>query len=812
MRYIKILFVGLLSLLSCQTDQKKKLNLYQFIPQNTQAVIQINESVLFKETWNKNPSIKSLSPSNKETEVLISLIKETSEAISILCFSPIGKDKFSSILIQKKDNDTLMLDSKDSNYSNYSNYSGVIIKETSIEGINLFKIQIAQSEITSVSKLIIENIIRNYQTNQPGIFDKDFYQLINNLESKSVFNILINKKSNSFINKFLPQPYLFPNFNESWIAFDGNFNSPLIGLDGITITKDSIPSRLGVFKNLNLDKIKSTKIIPQSFNSFISFPIENIPQLADQIKKYSNYYNIALNSMSLKDFSSIDEITIMEHSEGNAVILHRSNLNQSIINPTTYKNSFRNVQYGEIDKNPKALNTVLDLFKIKFNAKFSASINDYYILSSQESLIKTIISSVKDATTIDNSENFISLTKNLSDLNSGIWVSKTNSFNKKKSSLGFDSKKYPLTAMQWVNDNEISHLHIRFGVEVPKNKNTVINQGSINSEFNISSNPKWLKNHRSKGYDIVFQDKNNTLYLYSNTGNLFWKKQLPEKIIGDISQVDLYKNKKFQMAFRTKNHFMILDRNGKIVIPFDKIIKSKSKALPLSVFDYDGNRNYRFLLAQDKNLLMLDSKGEKVNGFKFSKTSSSIINPAKHIRIKGKDFIILQEESGKLNILNRRGKKIVNIESNLSFSKNPIWSYLNTFTTSDVEGNMVQIDTKGNIIKTPEGWAPNHLLEMTTKTLVSISENIITIKGIPVKLPYGNYTRPKIFYINNTIYISTTERDSQKVYLFLSNGTSVEGFPVYGTDAADIVNADNDDSLEMIVQSESDSIIIYKIN
>jgi hypothetical protein len=812
MRYIKILFVGLLSLLSCQTDQKKKLNLYQFIPQNTQAVIQINESVLFKETWNKNPSIKSLSPSNKETEVLISLIKETSEAISILCFSPIGKDKFSSILIQKKDNDTLMLDSKDSNYSNYSNYSGVIIKETSIEGINLFKIQIAQSEITSVSKLIIENIIRNYQTNQPGIFDKDFYQLINNLESKSVFNILINKKSNSFINKFLPQPYLFPNFNESWIAFDGNFNSPLIGLDGITITKDSIPSRLGVFKNLNLDKIKSTKIIPQSFNSFISFPIENIPQLADQIKKYSNYYNIALNSMSLKDFSSIDEITIMEHSEGNAVILHRSNLNQSIINPTTFEKSFRNVQYGKIDKNPKALNTVLDLFKIKFNAKFSASINDYYILSSQESLIKTIISSVKDATTIDNSENFISLTKNLSDLNSGIWVSKTNSFNENKSSVGFDSKKYPLTAMQWVNDNEISHLHIRFGVEVPKNKNTVINQGSINSEFNISSNPKWLKNHRSKGYDIVFQDKNNTLYLYSNTGNLFWKKQLPEKIIGDISQVDLYKNKKFQMAFRTKNHFMILDRNGKIVIPFDKIIKSKSKALPLSVFDYDGNRNYRFLLAQDKNLLMLDSKGEKVNGFKFSKTNSSIINPAKHIRIKGKDFIILQEQSGKLNILNRRGEKIVNIDSYLSFSKNPIWSYLNTFTTSDVEGNMVQIDTKGNIIKTPEGWAPNHLLEMTTKTLVSISENILTIKGIPVKLPYGNYTRPKIFYINNNIYISTTEKDSQKVYLFLSNGTSVEGFPVFGIETADIVNADNDDSLEMIVQSESDGIIIYQIN
>ena len=113
MRYIIILFVCLLPLISCQTHQNTKLNLYQFIPQNTQALIQINEGVLFKETWNNNSSIKFLSPSNKETEVLISLIKETSEASSILCFSPIGKDKFSSILIQKKNNDTLKLDSKD---------------------------------------------------------------------------------------------------------------------------------------------------------------------------------------------------------------------------------------------------------------------------------------------------------------------------------------------------------------------------------------------------------------------------------------------------------------------------------------------------------------------------------------------------------------------------------------------------------------------------------------------------------------------------------------------------------------------------
>ena len=807
MKYLKTTLLVLLFFLSCQTDKKKELNLYQFVPQNTQVVLQINEGSLFEKIWSKNISIQALSPSKIEIEVLSSLIKETSESFSILCFSAIGKEKFSSILIQKNNINKFKSDSEG------SIYSGVFISEASLKGKKFYKILINNIEIISFSKLIVENIIRNYKKNQPGIFDKDFYQLLNNIENKSVFNIIINKNSNSFINKFLPKTDLFPNFNENWIAFDGNFNSNLISLDGITIVNDSIPSKLSVFKNLDPKKIKSTRIIPQSFNSFLSFPIENMPEIADKIKIYANYHNTSLNPKSFKDYGSIDEITIMKHFEGSAVIIHNSNQNQSIINPEVFMNSYRNILYGEILENPEVLNPILNLFKIGFKTKFAALIDDYYVLSDKEPLVKTIISSVKDSKTLDKSDDFISLTENLSDLNSGLWVSKTRIFQTSKKYSNFDSKKHPLVAMQWVNDNDISHLHLRFGNDVPKNnKNSVVNQFSINSESTIITKPKWIKNHRSKGYDIVFQDENNILYLYSNSGDLLWKKKLPEKIIGEIIQVDLYKNKKLQMAFRTDNHFMILDRNGKIVMPFDKSIKSESKALPLSVFDYDNNRNYRFLLAQDSNLIMFNSKGKKVNGFKFSEINSQFLYQPKHIRIKGKDFITTQQENGKLNILNRRGEKIINMNSKIQFSENPIWLYLNTFTTSDIEGNLIQIDTKGNIIKSPEDWTKNHLLEMTSKTLVSISDNILTIKGIPVKLPFGNYTRPQIFYINNTIYISTTDIDSQKVYLYLSNGAPVKGFPVYGTGPSDIVNADSDKQLEMLVKSESDGLIIYQIN
>ena len=116
------------------------------------------------------------------------------------------------------------------------------------------------------------------------------------------------------------------------------------------------------------------------------------------------------------------------------------------------------------------------------------------------------------------------------------------------------------------------------------------------------------------------------------------------------------------------------------------------------------------------------------------------------------------------------------------------------------------------MIRTNLELANGHKIASTTKSLVSLSENNLNIKGIPITLPFGSYTPPKIYYINNIIYVTTTDLDAQKVYLFFSNGTPVSGFPVYGTSAADLTNADADKALELTVQSESNGMLIYEIN
>ena len=201
-----------------------------------------------------------------------------------------------------------------------------------------------------------------------------------------------------------------------------------------------------------------------------------------------------------------------------------------------------------------------------------------------------------------------------------------------------------------------------------------------------------------------------------------------------------------------------------------------------------------------------------VKGFRFRTLSKPLMHPLKHIRLGAKDYIVLHSEDGSVRLLNRQGEERIKIKNTLKTSKNSIYSYRNTFTTTDDKGNLIQIDQKGNVVSTPLELSPGHQIDMSTKSLVTLSDNILTIKGIPVTLPYGNYTPPKLFYLNNTIYLTTTDKDAEKVYLFYSNGLAVDGFPVYGIGPADLSNADDDKALELAVQVDANGFMIYQIN
>ena len=334
----------------------------------------------------------------------------------------------------------------------------------------------------------------------------------------------------------------------------------------------------------------------------------------------------------------------------------------------------------------------------------------------------------------------------------------------------------------------------------------------ITLDANLATDIQWVTNHRTKQKELLVQDINNQLYLISNTGAILWKKQLKGKIQGDVIQVDLFKNKKLQLAFTTENEFMVLDRNGKLVDQFHKIFPN-GNLLPLAVFDYDRNRNYRFTITQGSKVYMYDNSFKLVKGFKFNTAKSSIITTPKHIRIGTKDYIILAENNGKLHILNRQGKSRTSVKPAFDFnSLVNIKRQGNNLLFKDAKHVITKVNiATGKITKSDILQGDSNHFNVNDNLIVKLEDEKLTIKNKTIELDLGNYTAPEIFYLNKKYYISVTDLDTRKASVFDSNANLLDKFPVYGQSQISATNMDSDKHIEFAVKGEDNSILIYKM-
>jgi hypothetical protein len=153
----------------------------------------------------------------------------------------------------------------------------------------------------------------------------------------------------------------------------------------------------------------------------------------------------------------------------------------------------------------------------------------------------------------------------------------------------------------------------------------------------------------------------------------------------------------------------------------------------------------------------------------------------------------------------------VSVKENIDFSNESIYFYNSLFTTTNTKGELVQVNTKGNVSRQNLGLDTNHDITASSKTLVTRSENKLTIKSNSIDLEYGSYTSPSLFYLKDKIYVSITDLQAKKIWVFDSQAKVFPKIPVFGTSAIDLANADGDAALEFVTKSDSNSIILYQM-
>ena len=806
MKRLILIFIISGSFYSCSNKKNNTISSFSFLPVESEVILNINDLKRTKEILSNNKNLTNISSlKNKILDKLNSLSEINSDSNGVLSLSSFGKDQIAFTYIRETNSQDSILKSDIIKVS----YQNSKIFIDTINAKNIYKIILGNYIISSSHDIILENIIRDYNITNPKI-DSDFLKITKGADKNDPFNIFSISNSSNLLANNLSKLSFFPHLNNSWINYDFKYSLDEVKMTGATKINDSINSKISILKNIPPSEIKSDKIIPNSFTSFFSITIDDSERFIFNFKNFLKGNDFSSENMNFDSLNLINEISFIEDQE-KFLILEITNIDQleSYFELSEFDN-LNNIKKINLDKD---LGILIKSFDQEILANYATLIDNSLVITKSISQIKKIINSKRINDNLSSNSKYLNFKNQKSKKYSFLWVFNNNSKLNEKNKNSTDSMIYPFIGFSGVVNQNIALLDFDYSKakDIEETKD-IYTEFFITFDNEIISDPIWLKNHINNEYDFVFQDSENYLYYYSNKGNQYWKKKISKKIIGEIKQIDTYKNGRLQISFRSNDNFYVLDRNGNQVKELSFKIDSGEINNPLSIFDYEKNRNYRFLITNDNSIKMFDSKGKRVNGFKPELFESSIIKSPVHIRIEGKDFIIVQLESGDLKILDRRGNDRIIVNEKIQFSKNSVFSYLKNFTTTDNQGNLIQIDMNGKLSKRNLKISSDNLIDIKNNNLVYISENNLSIKGINVKLPYGRYSKPKIFNESGKMFVGITDFSENNIYLYEDNGELINGFPLKGNSIIDIKDSDKDGKIEILSKLDDYSIVSYEIN
>ena len=807
MKKVTLIFITSVLFFSCSDINNNDISPFNFLPPESEVILNINNLNNTKEILSKNKNLSNISSSkNKILNQLNSLSQKKSNNSGLLSLTPFGKNQIAYTYIRETNTQDSIFKS-DIEKGEYQK-NKIFIDTTLLKDV--YKTILGNYIISSNEDIILENIIRDYNKANQKI-DSDFYKLVKAADKNDPFNVFTMTKKLKFLDNIVSNLSFFPDSHNSWVSYDFKYSLDEVNMTGASRINDSINSKISILKNISPSEILTDRFIPNSFSSFFSFTIDDSERFIFNFKNYLKGNDISTENINFDSLNLINEINFIEDQE-KFIILGINNINnlESYFELSEFDN-LNNIKKINIDKGMKIL---INSFDQDISTNYAILIDNSLVITKSVSQIKKIINSERINDNLNSNSKYLNFKNQKSKKYSFLWVNNTNSLESiQKNSNLIESEVYPFISFSGVINQNIALLDFYFSkAKETKESKDVYTEFFLTFDNEIITDPIWIKNHTNNQYDFIFQDSENYLYYYSNKGNLYWKKKIDEKIIGDIKQIDTYKNGRLQISFRTENKFYVLDRNGKEVEKLSFKIDSGEINNPVSIFDYEKNRNYRFLFANDNTIKMFDSNGKRVSGFKPDLFDSRIINSPTHIRIDGKDFIIVQLENNDLKILDRRGRDRIKIDEKIQFSENSIFSYLKTFTTTDNLGNLIQINMDGELLKKNLNLSIDNLIDIKNDNLVYISENNLSIKGINVKLPFGRYSKPKIFNESGNMLIGITNLDESNIYLYQDNGELLDGFPVKGNSIIDVKNSDKDDEIEILTRLDKYSIVSYEIN
>jgi hypothetical protein len=319
----------------------------------------------------------------------------------------------------------------------------------------------------------------------------------------------------------------------------------------------------------------------------------------------------------------------------------------------------------------------------------------------------------------------------------------------------------------------------------------------------IISNPTVVKSHVNGDDEVLIQDSAYVVYHLSADGKVLWQKELNERIVGDIHQVDFFSNGKLQFFIATSRHLHIIDRLGNYVNPYPQEIKIRDIQYA-TLIDYDKSKKYRFLLAdRSGKLWMFGKEAKNLEGWMPKNTEGELFAPAKHYRIRGKDYILAIRKDGHAFLSTRRGESIKGFPLDLEARPNGDF-YLesgNTLATTNFvcvskDGFRIRFNLEGKIMSRETLIKPSFetqfslVAEQSGKSYIMLQQDTkkLSVLKEDGKEIFSNAfigtNRAEVKYYDfgaGRIYFTVTDIEQELSFIYDEKGKLLNSTPLEGS-------------------------------
>jgi hypothetical protein len=646
-------------------------------------------------------------------------------------------------------------------------------------------------------------------------------------------------------------------------------------LSGFTQANDTAANFLSIFSEQKPQEIVLTKVAPAKTTFMLFYGISNIEayQLGykkylgarKQLKLYEDYcadvkqrYNIDIEKDLTSWINNEIAFILAEPTDsmpsGNPYAVIRANdieeasrhLSDIADSVSSDKSADTSNFSGHTIRQlplPSLLSNLLGWQFKNIRGNFFCALEDYIIFADSEQALKNFINDFENGKTLNKNKNYISFTENISGetnlyLYSTIARSSSlyKSFAQPQLHADFDRhlelfKKFEAMAIQFSAGKNLfySNAYLKYNPEYKQENSTL---WETRLDTTVSSKPYLVLNHKTHARDVLVQDDANKIYLISNKGKIIWTKQLNEKIMSDITQVDALKNDKLQMVFNTRSFIYMFDRNGNDMKGFP--VKLRSPATNgITVFDYEKSRDYRiFIACENKRILCYNVEGAILGAFKSEPTRFNVFLPIQYLRTANKDHLVAVDAKGFVYILNRQGEIRVKTDDQLSQGMRAFFTeagkdYKHSFIIgADTSGNVIKISFAGekeNIkmqdFETSPYFEYRDLDNDKTKEFIFLTRDQLKVFSQDRSLLFSHNFAEKIeqppfffLYPDGRAKIGVVSEKSNELFLFNNNGNLEDGFPLNGRTPFSIGDLNKERIFHLITGSSENSIYTYQLH